>query len=125
MTTKGYFVHQRFGAQAKGGVTVYFEITHQEPDIYHVCYTVAACSLCDNFNRRIGRNISKGRFNKGKHLDFYFHANSWGEAKEQAMEKIQNICDLELENIMDRYHNALNSMVRRYRDRLVDGGLQV
>lgn len=44
----------------KGGVTVAFDV-----DDNVLWYTSATCSKKDQFNRKIGRSIATGRFDKG------------------------------------------------------------
>lgn len=48
------------GLYNRGGVTICYEKTPT-----HFTYSLAYCNLKDNFNRRIGREISSGRFRGG------------------------------------------------------------
>jgi len=51
-----------------GGVTFYFEYTGTELEI-----ATAICSLKDNYNKRLGRQITKGRFDDGQRASFTVH----------------------------------------------------
>jgi hypothetical protein len=45
--------------KSRGGVTIAYDV-----DGDHVYYAVARCSPKDNYNKRIGRAIATGRFDK-------------------------------------------------------------
>jgi hypothetical protein len=63
----------------KGGVTVCYQKTPE-----HFTYSLAYCNLKDNFNRRLGREISSGRFNAGY---AWIHPVEVGEDLSMLLEK--------------------------------------
>jgi hypothetical protein len=55
------YIHYRFGHPPKprGGLTIAYNV-----DGHVAVYSVARCSPKDNFNKRVGRAIATGRYDK-------------------------------------------------------------
>lgn len=73
---KTYFIHLRKDKTSpKGGLTIAFHLYKKEGMDTIVDYTSAVCSMKDNFSRKKGRDISKGRLKnpRRKHAPDTFH----------------------------------------------------
>lgn len=83
----------------RGGATVCFSLQTINPGVFELFYSIARCSDKDNFCKRVGREVSGGRF-----LAHKFHGRlimDLGEtadtiqAKKAVLEFLQHHCDQE------------------------------
>jgi len=118
MEPRGYFMHRRFGNDPKGGVTVFFVVAMQPNDQYLVQYSVARCNPIDNFQKRIGRAIARGRFEKqrdyGDVISYLVEAPDPEAARELVIKRMEQVCIGELESIKDLHELRIGGLVRKY-----------
>lgn len=68
----------RLELDARGGATVAFEKSYSGKVI---AVAVARCPYSQNFNKKIGRNVSSGRLEKAKGVQYFDYDGSIGPTK--------------------------------------------
>lgn len=118
MEPRGYFMHRRFGWAPKGGVTAYFTVEILPSGRYEVSYSLARCNPVDNFTKRIGRQIARGRFEKRRELGdvmtYLVEAPDFETARERVIERMDQVCHSELEAIKDLHDARIGGLARKY-----------
>lgn len=126
MAPRGYFMHRRFGNDPKGGVTAYFMVEVLPENKYMVSYSLARCNPIDNFTKRIGRTIARGRFEKrrefGDVLTYLVEAPDSESARELVIKRMEQVCHGELEAIKDLHELRIGGLVRKYVN-MIRGGV--
>lgn len=129
MEPRGYFMHRRFGLAPKGGVTAYFMVEILSGDRYKVSYSLARCNPVDNFQKRIGRSIAKGRFDTRRDFEdvqtYLVEAPDFESARELVIKRMEQICHGELEAIRDLHELRIGGLVRKYVSLIRDGVITV
>lgn len=75
----------------KGGKT----LCYREDDQGNIIYAIAKCSMKDNFCRRIGREVSLGRFNSGKtHIITIEQRNDYQRKHNETETTLLNVIDI-------------------------------
>lgn len=125
MEPRGYFMHRRFGLHPKGGVTAYFTVEILPENRYEVSYSIARCNLLDNFTKRIGRRIAKGRYEMrrafGDVMTYLVEAPDCESARELVIKRMDQICSGELDAIHDLHELRIGALIRRYSSLIREG----
>lgn len=125
MEPRGYFMHRRFGHEPKGGVTAYFMVEILPENKFLVSYSLARCNPIDNFQKRLGRQIARGRFEKRREfrdvLTYMVEAPDFEAARELVIKRMDQVCNAELEAIKDLHELRIGGLVRKYVNLIRDG----
>ena len=85
---------------------------------YKVSYSLARCNPIDNFTKRIGRAVARGRFEKHRQwvdiLSFIVEAADPKGVREIVIARMEEICKDELESIRDLHVAHCDALLRKY-----------
>jgi len=122
---RGYFMHRRFGNCPKGGVTAYFMVELLPENRYLISYSLARCNPIDNFEKRRGRSIAQGRFEKrrncGDVTTYMVEAPDPEAARGIVIRRMEKVCLGELDAMRDLHALRIGELMRKYTQLIREG----
>lgn len=123
---QGFYMHRRPTTSHRGGVTAYFVMKQMGKREYTVEYTLALCNPIDTFNKRFGRTIAKGRFDKNVNVHcFPILADDPKEMRDIAIKRMDSLCRFELNELWHRHDVKIQRAVRHFESELRRGRIDL